>query len=102
VAFTPDVAANLAATRTTFYRDLPLRVVMATALHLPVAHTEDDLALAGALAHVLRSEELYVAWSTDGGAARPIVEAILEQHTPRVPLRRPSLYERLIERWRGL
>ena len=49
-----------------------------TALHLPVAHTEDDLALAGALAQVLGSAELYVAWSTDGGAARPLVDAMLE------------------------
>jgi hypothetical protein len=74
-----------------------------TALHLPVAHTEDDLALAGALAHMLRSEELYVAWSTDGGAARPILEAILEVEVrPAVPLRRPNLFERLVERWRGL
>ena len=73
-----------------------------TALHLPVAHTEDDLALAGALAHVLRSEELYVAWSTDGGAARPVLEAVLEvQRRPAIPLRRPNLFERLVERWRG-
>ena len=74
-----------------------------TALHLPVAHTEDDLALAGALAHVLRSEELYVAWSTDGGAARPVVDAMLEVEVrPAVELRRPNLFERLLERWRGV
>jgi hypothetical protein len=75
-----------------------------TALHLPVAHTEDDLALAGALAHLLRSEELYVAWSTDGGAARPVVDAMLELRPtpPAIPLRRPTLVERLIERWRSL
>jgi hypothetical protein len=74
-----------------------------TALHLPVAHTHDDLALAGALAHVLRSEELYVAWSTDGGAARPVVDAILElEPRPPIQLRRPTLFERLLERWRGV
>jgi hypothetical protein len=74
-----------------------------TALHLPVAHTEDDLALAGALAHLLRSEELYVAWSTDGGAARPVVDAMLDiQPRPQIQLRRPTLIERLVERWRGL
>ena len=75
-----------------------------TSVHLPVAHTEDDLALAGALAQLLRSEELYVAWSTDGGAARPVVDAIIqvEPEQPRIPLRRPSLLERLLERWRGL
>ena len=75
---------------------------MTTALHLPVAHTEDDLALAAGLAEALRSEELYVAWSTDGGAARPVVEAVLESRVPRVELRRPTLFERLLERWRGV
>ena len=76
-----------------------------TALHLPVAHTEDGLALAGALAHMLGSAELYVAWSTDGGTARPLVDAVLEFNAPpppAVPLRRPTLFERLLERWRGL
>ena len=75
-----------------------------TALHLPVAHTEDDLAIAGALAQLLRSQELYVAWSTDGGAARPVVDAILEieQAQPRYPLRRPSLFQRLLDYWRGV
>ena len=74
-----------------------------TALHLPVAHTEDDLALAGALAEVLGSAELYVAWSTDGGAARPVVDAILELEPveQQFPLRRPSLFQRLLEYWRG-
>lgn len=50
---------------------------MMASLHLPVAHTEDDLAIAGALAQLLNSEELYVAWSTDGGAARPVIPAKL-------------------------
>ncbi len=81
---------------------MPLTVVM-TALHLPVAHTEDDLALAGALAQMLRSEELYIAWSTDGGPARPVVDAVLELHPPEpvVTYRRPTLVERLLDRWRG-
>ena len=75
-----------------------------TALHLPVAHTEDDLALAGALAQILRSEELYVAWSTDGGPARPVVDALIdvEPEAERYPLRRASLFERLLAYWRGL
>ena len=75
-----------------------------TALHLPVAHTQDDLALAGALAQVLRSSELYVAWSTDGGAARPVVDAMLEMESdaPIVPLRPPTLFERLLACWRAL
>lgn len=73
-----------------------------TALHLPVAHTEDDIALAGALAHLLRSEELYVAWSTDGGAAKPVVDAHLDfEDAPEPPpARRPTRYERLLDYWR--
>lgn len=75
-----------------------------TALHLPVAHTDDDLALAGALAQLLQSSELYVAWSTDGGAARPVVDALLELEQPPAPVarRRPSLWQRLLEIWRGI
>jgi hypothetical protein len=72
-----------------------------TALHLPVAHTEDDLAIAGALASVLGSDELYVAWSTDGGAARPVVDAVLEFEDAG-PTRRPTLLERLLGYLRSL
>ena len=71
-----------------------------TALHLPVAHTQDDLALAGALAHLLGSDELYVAWSTDGGPARPIVDAVIELRDG--PRRQPTLLERLRGYWRAL
>lgn len=73
-----------------------------TALHLPHAHTEDDLALAGALAHLLHSDDLYVAWSTDGGAARPCVDAMLELEGPdgHPAEQRPSLVARLRGRWR--
>ena len=75
-----------------------------TALHLPVAHTQDDLVLAGALAQVLHSSELYVAWSTDGGAARPVVNAMLEfeDDQPAMALRPPTLFERLLARWRWI
>ena len=76
-----------------------------TAVHLPVAHTEDDIQLAGALAQVLHSAELYVAWSTDGGAARPVVDAYLqlESSTPApARLQRPSLWQKLLEYWRGV
>ncbi len=78
-----------------------------TCLHLPVAHTEDDIALAGALAQLLRSEELYVAWSTDGGAAKPVIDAHLQfaedpaAATPRVQPRRPGRLERMIAYWRN-
>ena len=70
------------------------------ALHLPVAHTEDDLALAGALAQILESEELFVAWSTDGGPARPVVDAVIELEAgPRPPR---TLLQRLRGYWRAL
>jgi hypothetical protein len=51
-------------------------------LHLPVEHTEDDLALAGALASLLESEELYVAWSVSGGSSRPVIPAALRRQLP--------------------
>lgn len=78
---------------------------MTTCVHLPVAHTEQDIQLAGALAHVLRSEELYVAWSTDGGPARPLIDAHLEVESlvpDVVRVRQASLWHRLLEYWRGL
>jgi hypothetical protein len=67
-------------------------------LHLPAQHTDDDLALAGALAQVLRSEELYVAWSFDGGAAEPCIPARLQAPDvrPFVRERRPSLLARIV------
>jgi hypothetical protein len=46
-------------------------------LHLPAHHSDDDLAIAGALAQVLRSEELYVAWSSESGAGEPVIPAKL-------------------------
>ena len=66
-------------------------------LHLPVQHTDEDLALAGALASVLRSKELYVAWSLEAGQAEPIIPAALKDAEPAPPRRhrRPSLFMRL-------
>jgi hypothetical protein len=70
-----------------------------------VAHTADDIQIAGALAQLLGSAELYVAWSTDGGTARPVIDALLQFESD-VPaparLRRPSLFARLLTYWRGL
>jgi hypothetical protein len=51
-------------------------------LHLPVQHTDQDLALAGALASVLRSKDLYVAWSLDTGQSEPIIPAALKDSEP--------------------
>jgi hypothetical protein len=68
-------------------------------LHLPVQHTDDDLAIAGALAQVLRSAELYVAWSSDGGAGEPIIPARLDEPEPVTvrPERRAGLLCRLLD-----
>jgi hypothetical protein len=66
-------------------------------VHLPAQHTDDDLALAGALATMLRSKELYVAWSSDGGPAAPVIPAALQdvREEPR-PQRRRGLLARLL------
>ena len=69
-------------------------------LHLPVQHTDDDLAIAGALAQVLRSEELYVAWTSDGGAAEPVVPAQVHMPQPLADTapRRPGIWARFFGR----
>jgi len=81
-------------------------------LHLPAQHSDDDLAIAGALAQILHSEELYVAWSSSSGAGEPVIPARL--HTPEPladpappapqrPARAPrsrGLLGRLLDSWR--
>ena len=62
-------------------------------LHLPAQHSDDDLAIAGALAQVLRSDELYVAWSTETGAGEPVIPARL--HASSRPASREGLLARL-------
>jgi hypothetical protein len=46
-------------------------------LYLPVAHTEADLVLAGQIAELIDSAELYVAWTAAEGAAVPEIAAEL-------------------------
>ena len=67
-------------------------------LHLPAQHTDDDLAIAGALAQLLRSEELFVAWSDEGGAGEPVIPARLHEPDARPvrPERRATFLERLL------
>ena len=60
-------------------------------VHLPATHTDADLALAGALATALRSEELFVAWSVTEGRAEPVVPAALTEAPPEPPRRRGFL-----------
>ena len=64
-------------------------------LHLPAQHSDDDLAIAGALAQVLRSDELYVAWSTESGAGEPVVPARLHVHADPAPAPREGFLARL-------
>ena len=68
-------------------------------VHLPAQHTSDDLALAGALATMLCSQELYVAWSCEAGQAAPVIPAALREPAaePAPRRRRPGL----LARWFG-
>jgi hypothetical protein len=64
-------------------------------LYMPVEHTDIDLALASAVAEAISSNELFVAWTCDGGAAAaPEVKASVRKPEP--PLRNPFA-EALIE-----
>jgi hypothetical protein len=51
-------------------------------LYLPLAHTEADLVLAGQIAEVIDSAELYVAWTPREGPAVPEVVAELRAAAP--------------------
>jgi hypothetical protein len=53
---------------------------------LPIEHTDADLVLAANLAEIVGSEDLYVAWSHDGGAGIPEVGAVLVEHRAVSPL----------------
>ena len=72
-------------------------------VHLPAQHTDDDLALAGALATMLRSKELYVAWSVESGQAAPVIAAALQDvddELPPVRRRRGFLADSLSRQYR--
>lgn len=56
-------------------------------LHLPIEHTEADVVLAANLAEIVGSEDLYVAWSHEGGpGAIPEVEAEVREERLSSPL----------------
>jgi hypothetical protein len=55
-------------------------------LYLPTQHSDTDLALASAVAEAIDSNELFVAWTCDGGiAAAPVVKALLRSRPEPAP-----------------
>jgi hypothetical protein len=48
-------------------------------LHLPAEHTDADLVLAGQVAELIESAELYVTWTPSAGQAVPEVEALMRE-----------------------
>ena len=65
-------------------------------LYLPAEHTDTDLALASAVAEAIESNELFVAWTCEGGtAAAPEVRALLRD--PVEPARHGPFTVALIE-----
>lgn len=58
-------------------------------LYLPADHNDTDLALASAVSEAIDSNELFVAWTSEGGiAAPPVVKAFLRD-SPEPALRNP-------------
>jgi hypothetical protein len=58
-------------------------------LYMPAEHTDTDLALASAVAEAIDSNELFVAWTCDGGiVAAPDVKTLLRR-LPEPELRNP-------------
>ena len=51
-------------------------------LYLPAEHTEADLVLAGQIAELVDSAELYVAWTPEHGQSVPEVVAELRDSPP--------------------
>jgi len=52
---------------------------MAAQLYLPAQHDEADLVLAGLIAELVDSAELYVTWTTSQGPATPAIPAVLRE-----------------------
>jgi hypothetical protein len=48
-------------------------------LFLPTEHADSDLVLAGQVAELMQSSELYVTWTPEAGHAAPEVAAIMRQ-----------------------
>jgi hypothetical protein len=72
---------------------------MAAQLYLPAEHDEADLVLAGLIAELVDSAELYVTWTGRCGPATPAIPALLRQPDQR---RGTLLMRALRELWAAL
>src|SRR5918912_186239 len=68
-------------------------------LYLPAAHTEADLVLAGQIAELVDSAELYVTWTPEHGRAVPEVMAELRQAGARWTDTLALVFEAVRELW---
>ena len=59
-------------------------------LYLPAEHTDADLVLAGQVAELIDSAELYVTWTPTAGHAAPAVPAVMREPSPRGRAARPA------------
>jgi hypothetical protein len=71
-------------------------------LYLPAAHTEADLVLAGQIAELVDSAELYVAWTAEHGQAAPEVAAELRAPSPGFAGTISLLFQAARELWAAL
>src|SRR3954465_11428615 len=101
LAFSSDLSARIAQVERVGIRygkqsrPLPGSWSPMSHLYLPAEHSDIDLALASAVAEAISSNELFVAWTCDGGTvAAPEVKALVREPEP--ALRNPFA-EALIE-----
>ena len=71
-------------------------------LYLPADHTEADLVLAGQIAELVDSAELYVAWTPEHGQAAPAVAAELRAPAPGIGGTISLLFQAARELWAAL
>lgn len=71
-------------------------------LYLPLAHTEADLVLAGQIAELIDSAELYVVWTAAEGRAVPEVVAELRPAVPRWTAAIGLVLQAVRETWSAL
>ena len=71
-------------------------------LYLPAAHTEADLVLAGQVAELIDSAELYVTWTPEHGRAVPEVMAELRHVGARWTFTLALVFQAVREIWIAL